>query len=684
MNLRMPHPTQHWVSLQTRHWLMLSVVFVCALWHSSGWTEVLTVQRDMSQIDPLWAIETLEDSGGTLDLKDILLPATQAKFVRRTGNYQGALNFGFTKATYWIKLTLKRTPDATNDWILEIPYLNLNALTLYAPGLSPVEVGTDFSSNNKPLFYPLYALPIQLTTEPQTFYLKVKSEYAITVPIMLWTRTAFSREYSNNLLTQALYFGGLLSLALYNFLLYLSLKDRCYIYYTLFALTMGMGAFAGNGYARLYLWPEAATWDTVSQATIYSLAGTLSLWFSRTFLRTRDSFPRINRSLNGLALAYLLTSSMFVWSIESGFSPSLLFQIFLAITLPAGIITFLAGILVYRTGNKSALYFLFAYSALWAGALVGALRAFDMVPSNGVTLYALQIGSSLEMLLLSFTLAYRIHSERDQRIAAQDAVIEARNDLLKLAKENESQLEKKVIERTEKLQEIALNEQQIRQQYTRFGAMIAHEFRNPLGIIETQSTLMKRENQLGIDKVVDRVETIKSASHRLSSLFDQWLKSDQLQQPISQVHAVPIELQALMTPVIQGARGYHRDRKIEVESVPKVTLNGDQGLLEIALMNLIDNACKYSPADTPVSIGFRFSENRVGITITDHGPGMPPEQCEAIFKAYVRFSNSTNKPGFGLGLAFVAHIVERHHGRVEVISQPGEGSQFCLWIPCSH
>lgn len=666
---------------QTRQFLVFFIASLWALWMTSAAADILKIQPDNRHVNPVFVLETLEDRTNTMSFQEILSPDIQAKFTKNTAIRQGALNFGFTDATYWIKLTISRSPEALEDWILEVSYLNLDAITFYAPGRPPLQVGTSFSSNNKPIFYPLYALPITLTVEPQTFYLKVKSQYAITVPITLWSRTAFTREYADTLLIQALYFGGLLSLALYNFLLFLSLKDRSYLLYTLFALTMGMGTFAGNGYGRLYFWPESAAWDTVSQTTIYSLAGALSLWFASSFLRTRQTFPRIHRCFNSLALAYLMTSALFVSSILLDFSPATLFQVFLLITLPAALTTVLAAVLTFRNGNRIALYFLFAYGALWVGAVVGMLRAFDVLPSNGLTLYALQIGSSFEMLLLSFSLAYRIHHEREQRIRAQDAAIEARNRLINVTKENESLLESKVIERTEKLQQIALREHDIRQQYVRFGAMIAHEFRNPLGIIETQTALLQRENELGINKTENRTETIKAASHRLASLFEKWLKSDQLQQPISEVIATPIEIYSFMTKLLQAARSYHNDRKIDTAPIPKVKINGDYALLEIALLNLIDNACKYSPANEPVGITYHQQQGRIGIVVWDMGSGIARAQYEEVLKPYTRTGNNTSKPGFGLGLAFVAYIAELHHGEIEITSQLGQGSQFCIWLP---
>lgn len=665
--------------------LLCAGLAICAPWTALAQTnaQALMVQAETRQINPLSVAEVYKDATGQLGFDQILTPAIQKRFTLQKADHGGEINFGFTDATYWIKLTLQRSPLASDDWMLEIPYLSLNDLSFYAPGRQPIQVGTDFSSDQKPIFYPLYVMPIHLTTVPQTFYLRVRSQYALTLPLTLWSRAAFSREFSDKLLTQALYFGGLLALALYNFLLFLSLKDRSYLYYTLFALSMGLGMFAGNGYGRLYFWPMAAHWDMVAQTTFFSMAGALSLWFTTSFLRTRITSPKLNLWLNALAITYVMAAALLAASVWGHFSPTSIFELVLLITLPATLSTFLAGLRAYRSGNRSALYFLMACGSVWIGASVAALRAFDLLPSNSLTLYALQLGSCAEMLLLSFALAHRIHTEREQRIFAQEAALEARSKLLAVAQENEAILERKVTERSQKLQQIALDERNTREQYVRFGAMIAHEFRNPLGIIETQSTLLQRENQLGINKVDGRAETILGATHRLATLFDQWLKSDQLQQPISMINAAPVALQALLAQVIRAARGYHSDRQIELKPVPEVTLKSDLGLLEIALLNLIDNACKYSPANEPIGIDFTLRENQIGIIVWDNGAKIPAEQHVDIFKPYVRAKNIQTKPGVGLGLAFVAHIAELHHGSIEISNRLPNGNRFCLWLPCT-
>ena len=663
-----------------------SILFFCCLLGSatlSANTHLpsLTLEAQDQQINLAPSILVYQDHSGTRTLSEILEPSIQAQFAPAAKGQHEELNFGFTEATYWIKLTVKRAPEASSDWILEIPYLSLNSINFYAPGKKPIQVGTEFSATNKPLFYPLYAIPLQVTENAQDFYLQVRSDYALTLPLTLWSRTAFSHEFADKLLGQALYFGGLLTLALYNFLLFLSLRERSYFVYTCFAIAMGLGMFAGNGYGRLYFWPDAPQWDNIAQTIFFGVAGALSLLFATSFLRTKQTAPWLNHFLHSVSALYLIAVTVLVASLW-GYTPaSLGFQLVLITTIPATLGTFAAGIHTLRCGNRSALYFLIACGAVWIGATIAALRAFDLIPTNGLTMYALQIGSCLEMLLLSFALAHRIHTERDQRIAAQESELRARNELLAVSQENELVMEGKVKERTALLQQLALNEKEIRQEYVRFGAMISHEFRNPLGIIETQATLVQREMSLGINKAEERAEIILSASHRLARLFDQWIKSDQLQQPISVLRPSIISLPSLTRPVLIAARGMHRSHVIQCAHIPEWQLSVDSALIEIALLNFIDNACKYGPASEPVTLDFLMRDGMVGISVTDRGTGLSAAEQAAIFQPYIRTIKQENPSGYGLGLAFVAHIAELHQGKIDVNNPPNGGCRFTLWLP---
>ncbi len=103
-------------------------------------------------------------------------------------------------------------------------------------------------------------------------------------------------------------------------------------------------------------------------------------------------------------------------------------------------------------------------------------------------------------------------------------------------------------------------------------------------------------------------------------------------------------------------------------------------------MNLLSNACKYSPAQSPIEIGTCARRNDTGITMTglrvkDCGEGIDPLLQERVFDRYFRVKPEGIVSGIGLGLSFVRHIVEQHHGQIELDSTPGQGSTFTVWFP---
>jgi two-component system phosphate regulon sensor histidine kinase PhoR len=114
---------------------------------------------------------------------------------------------------------------------------------------------------------------------------------------------------------------------------------------------------------------------------------------------------------------------------------------------------------------------------------------------------------------------------------------------------------------------------------------------------------------------------------------------------------------------------------------------GDRDQLAQVFTNLIDNAMKYGGPDCMVRVETaapsKAHPNRHGITITDTGPGIPREHIHRLTERFYRVnvSHSRNKGGTGLGLAIVKHILNRHKGRLEIASTPGEGSSFTVWLP---
>jgi signal transduction histidine kinase len=593
------------------------------------------------------------------------------------------INFGFSNAIYWIKIPLSQNSSSPSNWILELPYLGLDEVCFYAPGSSVVTSGAIAPISARPFQYRFFSFPLTLTQDAQNFYLRVESSYAVTIPLRLYTLAEFNYEQITDTLIQALYYGGLLSLLFYNFILFFTIRDRQYLIYCFFTAFTGLGVFAGNGYARLYLWPEAIAWDQISQNTLFGFAGIFAMTFTAVFLRAKKYQPRLALTLHILALAYLVLSCLFLLTLFSEAIPRVLvFEVFFITTLFASLACLYGSFIAIRMGQSRAIFFALAWGSLSIGAIIASLRSFSLVPSNGFTLYALQIGSGLEMLLFSFALAYRIQSERLKKEQAQTEALIAKQSVIEVMKGSEERLEKAVEVRTEKLQQLLVNEQQIHDKYVRFVSMIAHEFRNPLNIIEGQSSMMELESESGIDNIEKRVAAIRGSTARLANLFEQWLQSDRINHPGSQLNMSSIDVGKMLEELVKTARGFHPDHHLVfVADQVSIIIHCDLNLLQIAILNLIDNACKYSPLKSTVKLSLMPQQDDLAISVSDEGCGIKMEDAERIFDAYFRADNENKIKGTGLGLAFVKRISELHGGRIEVHSRPHAGSTFTIWLP---
>lgn len=418
---------------------------------SPEWALAVEVRANTSKTPLVSGIEALEDRTGQLTIEAVRQLAQTGQFVP-VDSAQGDLNFGFTTSVYWLRIPLHRQTTAPTRWLLEVPYGQINTLQWHPPTGGVLSTGNDLPLSSRPVFHRHFVFPLELDTAEQFFYLRASSDYALTLPLVLWSTEGFARHEQSELVWQFLYYGALLSLLLYNFLLYCSLGDRRFLFYTLYTLFLGLGMLAGNGYGRLFFWTESPAFDTISQSTIFCFAAMFGAHFTRVFLQTRQRAPRLDQWLQGHAAVFLLLASGFLASLYGAVPIMLLNQWVLFNALGMGAAIAVAGWRVQRAGEHNIRFFLLAWGVLWLGVLVAGLRAFGWLPSNVFTSYALQIASAVEMLLLSLALADIIHAERRSREQSQQQALQAQQQMLEVLRHSEENLERAVHERTAELE----------------------------------------------------------------------------------------------------------------------------------------------------------------------------------------------------------------------------------------
>ncbi len=212
----------------------------------------------------------------------------------------------------------------------------------------------------------------------------------------------------------------------------------------------------------------------------------------------------------------------------------------------------------------------------------------------------------------------------------------------------------------------------------RLLADTSHELRNPLTVIRTDIDLLARE--LPPDVRQEVAEEMAREVERMTRLVEDLLALSWADQKLP-MRSEPVRLDVLAQELVERSRRSHPERKLEFHSVDAVCLQGDRERLLQAASNLVENALRYSRGAVRVRVyekpGWAVLE------VEDEGPGIPPEQQEAIFERFVRLDSSRSRStgGTGLGLPIVKALVEAHGGRVQLHSTPGKGSRFSFRVP---
>ena len=142
---------------------------------------------------------------------------------------------------------------------------------------------------------------------------------------------------------------------------------------------------------------------------------------------------------------------------------------------------------------------------------------------------------------------------------------------------------------------------------------------------------------------------------------------------------------SLVSAAVRQMKPFTEGRGINVSAADDLPLVWvDAGLIQMVITHLLDNALKYSPPGTPISIGARSGDGRVTICVADQGPGIPDLEQSRIFDKFYRGKSDQNLKGTGMGLAIAREIIRAHGEEIWVTSKPGQGAEFCFSLPVAE
>lgn len=397
-------------------------------------------------------IDILKDTTCELTFKDIRSEPYSNKFM--PNNIRLKRNNDLS-AAYWIRFTIKN-PDSLQKqkWLFEFFDSSIEDIVFYKPdgkgGYVKKTAGNDYPFYSKIITHKNFEFLLPpVPTDGYTCYARIKSDNPVFMYGVLRSYTWFTSYAIQEYYGLGLFYGILLAMAIYNLLMYLSIRERSYIYYVLYIISTGLYCLALDGTGFQFLWPSYPSFnDNVFTISRFLMVFWVLL-YSRRFLAINYYAKFFYQLINTVIIlrVFFFLLSFTVW-------PELKNEIILdAIPLFA---SFLAGIIALWHGFKPARYFVAGFLLLFTGFLISNLTVESIfgftIPHSIYTVYSLNGGTVAEMMLFSFALSERIKFIRVEREKAQNEYIDQLQENQRLRDQANYELETKVQERTNELQ----------------------------------------------------------------------------------------------------------------------------------------------------------------------------------------------------------------------------------------
>lgn len=593
----------------------------------------------------------LVDAERALSFADILRADADGRF-KAGGPFLGA---GQTRDIHWFRFDLRREPGAEADWILELGEAYVDHFDLYVPTAANggaagpedyrvVRMGDFVPFSERPMQTRLHSAPLRLAEGTTTVYLRVDTISAMSVSARLWTPAAFAARQTTALVIHGVYFGVIIILVLGYAALGLLLRDSALLTYTGYMSVMLLYYWSANGLAAVFL-PDCPGWLFNILVGSVGLGGTtaaLLLW--DRLLDLRRNFPRFQRLYQGIGLLCLLLAltANSDWFRIANPVVSVLSTIMTVVS------TVLIVTLIRRnTGDLTLRFYLATTILSFFGMLLTQMKLRGVLPSD-LPIEPYQLCALVGGLVMGAGLALRIRNLQLERAQAEQGALFA-------------------TKRAE--------EQRI------FVAMLSHEFRTPLASIDGAAQM------IGLDvadrpMVGKRLERIRNTIRKLADLVDVFLSSQALDHGSLALQADRITLGGLLEIALDGLPVADADTRVTVRTAtPDQALIGDVQFLSIAIGNIVQNALRYSPPGSPVTVSAAADADSVTIQVVDQGRGMSAEEAARVGAIYFRATSSQGTKGSGVGMYLTRKILDAHGGSLRIDSQVGKGSTVTLQLP---
>ncbi|WP_246197669.1 7TM diverse intracellular signaling domain-containing protein [Chitinophaga agrisoli] len=404
-------------------------------------------------------IQYLEDPTGALTISQVSSPAYNALFKDNTSSTPQNQRLG---QAYWYRIRIKHDPAVSKHFILEYFDQTIDEITAYLPAGAPspdvadttpffrvLRLGDQYRFNQRPFLHKNFELNLDNNKAgEQVYYFRVRSNQIADVIIVLRSVNKFVGYALNEYFSFGLFYGMILIFSFYNLIMFLAVRQRQYLYYVLYNLSVALYEMCTDGIAYQYLWPHAPAWNQYAFAFPLCGMSIFALLFTRKLLYVKSRAPLLNKIILGVIMARIAFFLVaLIWA-RTWFNYKFIEMIPLTIAC-------YTGVYVWLRGYRPARFFVLAYSFLFVGFMLKffIMLGYEWLNFGVISYYSLSFCFIFEMFFLSFAIGDKVRLLKKRKEKAQRQIISQMTENARLKDTLNRQLESQVKERTRELME---------------------------------------------------------------------------------------------------------------------------------------------------------------------------------------------------------------------------------------
>lgn len=635
----------------------------------------LTLSDDRQRYNATAVLELAQAPAGRFSIEQVAAAAPPLEFEPLTSTNH---NIGYTRQTVWVRLKIVNNSKQP-QWWLDVGPSRLQQVVLYqqqADGRWQSQTtGMGFPFSERPVRHRANLIPVKIPSgQADVIYLKIRAQTSIKLTVKVWSPARFTEDMATDSTMRGILMGVLLGIGFYYLLLTLLLRERLYLYFSLFLFAFWLHFASFNGYLHQYI--PSLTGEQPIRLIAFAVAAIqfFYLAFSRQFLQTQQYSARWHRLL---ALLMLVALAMMILSLVV----DLFWMLQIVTLLSSFLITpaLIAGFWMLWQGHRPARLFVLTQSIFCLAVLVQMLGLIGITPRvfSDTSLFMTLLGV-FPMFAASFS--ERFNLLRRQYEQTQQRALDAERQLTQ-------SLEHQVEERTRQLLQAKEQAEVASAAKGEFLAVMSHELRTPMTAVLGAVELMDKSSLRGENRQL--VTLIDSAGQRLLTLIDNVLDLAKIEKGELQLVQTPYQPDLLFHDTIRLMHPVAAKKGLTLSLTSDVLpdwVSGDAARLSQVLVNLINNAIKYTDQGS-VSLSVEQLEIEPGlqtllVSVTDTGRGISLAQQQQIFQPFEQIAGSLHRrqEGVGLGLAICQQLLDAMDGAIGVESSPGQGSVFWFTV----